>query len=353
MFNLHSRIRGCLLGGAVGDALGAPIEFSRLSEIRAAHGPSGPSELDPGLITDDTQMTLFTAEGLIRAFNRGRARGIGNPAAVILHAYWRWLHTQGERPSGDPVDDADGTSWLTEIPELNLRRAPGTTCLTALRSGRFATPDEPINSSKGCGGVMRVAPVAFMPDDEGPSPFDLGCESAALTHGHPTGWLASGALALMLHRIASGDSVRRAALAALSELEARPDSAETRRALGMALETADLGPGSAERIEKLGAGWIAEEALAIGTYCALAGGDFEGAVRLAVTHTGDSDSTGSITGQILGTLGGDGVIPGRWLDALELRDVISTVADDLFHAFHDPSSCGRDGVYDWERYPGC
>ena len=89
-----------LLGGAVGDALGAPVEFSPLAQIRAIPGPSGPSALNPGLITDDTQMTLFTAEGLIRAFNRGRARGIGNPAAVILRAYWRWLHTQGERPSG-------------------------------------------------------------------------------------------------------------------------------------------------------------------------------------------------------------------------------------------------------------
>ena len=72
----------------------------------------------------------------------------------------------------------------------------------------------------------------------------------------------------------------------------------------------------------LGAGWIAEEALAIGLYCALVADDFEHGVRLAITHSGDSDSTGSITGQILGARYGAGVIPQRWLDRLELREVI-------------------------------
>ncbi len=62
------RIRGCLLGGAVGDALGTPVEFQSWARIRAVHGPEGVTELStPGRFTDDTQMSLFTAEGLIRA----------------------------------------------------------------------------------------------------------------------------------------------------------------------------------------------------------------------------------------------------------------------------------------------
>jgi ADP-ribosylglycohydrolase len=62
------RIRGCLLGGAVGDALGAPIEFASWREIRSRHGDRGVTGvLAPGHFTDDTQMTLFTCEGLIAA----------------------------------------------------------------------------------------------------------------------------------------------------------------------------------------------------------------------------------------------------------------------------------------------
>ncbi len=67
--SLLSRFRGCLLAGAVGDALGAPVEFTPLGEILGEFGPGGPAELEDGpypagSVTDDTQMTLFVAEGL-------------------------------------------------------------------------------------------------------------------------------------------------------------------------------------------------------------------------------------------------------------------------------------------------
>lgn len=96
--SLHQRISGCLLGGAVGDALGAPIEFISLGEIRRQFGVSGIRDYAPaygriGAITDDTQMTLFTAEGLLRAWVRHAGKGICNTVGVIHHAYLRWLLT--------------------------------------------------------------------------------------------------------------------------------------------------------------------------------------------------------------------------------------------------------------------
>jgi ADP-ribosyl-[dinitrogen reductase] hydrolase len=100
---LHARIRGCLLGGAVGDALGAPVEFLSLAEIRRRFGPDGIRDYAHaygrlGAITDDTQMTLFTAEGLLRAWVRGTVKGLYHPPGVIHHAYLRWLVTQGAYP---------------------------------------------------------------------------------------------------------------------------------------------------------------------------------------------------------------------------------------------------------------
>src|SRR5262249_46963513 len=135
---LLDRIRGALLGGAVGDALGAPIEFLSLAEIRRQFGPSGLEDYALaygrcGAITDHTQMSLFTAEGTIRAWVRAVLRGICHPPSVIHHAYLRWLVTQGERPaSADVTIGTDG--WLFGVRELHDRRAPGNTCLSGLRA---------------------------------------------------------------------------------------------------------------------------------------------------------------------------------------------------------------------------
>jgi len=161
--------RGCLLGGAVGDALGWPVEFIRLDDIKKRYGEQGIENLvlnDTGTaeITDDTQLTLFTAEGLLRASTRGNLKGICHIPTVVYHAYIRWLHTQGMKCKGkeEIIENLDG--WVSKIKGLYARRAPGNTCLSALSSGKMGTVEKPINNSKGCGGVIRVAPVGLMFD---------------------------------------------------------------------------------------------------------------------------------------------------------------------------------------------
>ena len=85
-------------------------------------------------------------------------------------------------------------------------------------------------------------------------------------------------------------------------------------------------------IRQLGQGWVGEEALAIAVYCALRHPDsFEDAVIAAVNHSGDSDSTGAIAGNIMGAALGLKAIPEKYLERLELRDVILDLADDLFN----------------------
>ncbi|HWE41978.1 MAG TPA: ADP-ribosylglycohydrolase family protein [Gemmatimonadaceae bacterium] len=339
--------RGCLLGGAVGDALGAPVEFMPLGEIRRRFGADGIAELSPaygklGAITDDTQMTLFTAEGALRAMCRGRERGICWPPGVFHHAYLRWLRTQGARVDEIPCDDTPG--WLAGVRELHARRAPGNSCLSALESGSVGSMDEPINNSKGCGGVMRAAPAGLIGDYD---PFLLGCEAAAVTHGHPSGYLAAGALAMMIERIVNGAALPDAVGAARERLSKERGHEEVSAALERAVSLASHGPPSAAHVESLGGGWIAEEALAIAVYCALvAGDDFERGVRLAVNHGGDSDSTGAIAGNLLGAALGVSAIPPRWLEVLELRDVIERLADDLVTGYEQSEEW-------WAKYPGC
>jgi ADP-ribosyl-[dinitrogen reductase] hydrolase len=194
---LASRYSGCLLGGAVGDALGRPVEFLSFDEIRKQYGQEGIKDFagtcgDVGAITDDTQMTLFTAEGLLLALRKARQTGTSlNPEKSVYRAYLRWLSTQGTTVPG--VADE---GWLLSIPELHHRRGPGSTCLSALESGRMGMIDRPVNASKGCGGVMMMAPVGLFCaalHNAGDATmtagraFEIGCDCAAITHGHPLG----------------------------------------------------------------------------------------------------------------------------------------------------------------------
>ncbi|MFI5684245.1 ADP-ribosylglycohydrolase family protein [Streptomyces sp. NPDC051636] len=345
----RARVRGCLLGGALGDALGYPVEFSSLGAIRAAHGPRGVTGPIPdaagvtGRISDDTQMTLFTVEGIRQAVERERLKGIGDGWPRLLRrAYQRWLETQlRPGPEVGELTQATGGSYdgprggLINEPWLYARRAPGNACLSGLAQDFLPEPwselgpPGPVNpDSKGCGAVMRSAPFGLARVDAD-SAFGLAARCAQMTHGHPTGYYAAGALAAIVSHIVAGDSVEGAVLRTLRLLARHPGHEETTAALTQALDLAADGQGTPEMLEKLGAGWIAEEALAIGVYSALATHRVEDALLLAVNHSGDSDSTGSICGNILGARHGDHGLPHTWLEQVEGRARIGALADDL------------------------
>ncbi len=352
--NLSDRIRGSLLGGAVGDALGAPIEFMSLAEIRDRFGADGLTDYASaygrrGAITDDTQMTLFTADGLLRGWVRASERGIGNPLVAIHRAYYRWLLTQGERPPTAINAGRDG--WLFQVEDLHSRRAPGMTCLSALREAEdLLSPEIAKNNSKGCGGVMRVAPIGLFASTIGADDrvFDMAAEAAALTHGHPTGFLAAGYLAVMIAAILRGEDVAGGMEAADIYLQSKDGRGEVQRAVDTARELAARGRPSPEDIENLGGGWVAEEALAIAVCAALVARDFTDGVLLAVNHSGDSDSTGAIAGNLLGAQLGVAAIPIAWLDELELRTEIERIACDLEMIGSGRIPSGRA----WDGYPG-
>lgn len=362
---LQERFTGCLLGGAVGDALGAPVEFMSRQKIVERFGTEGIGEYAPafgglGRITDDTQMTLFTAEGLLRANVRGSMRGMCHPPSVIAHAYLRWLVTQGGEPSAEmrrlldtSLEEAPG--WLIQHRDLHHRRAPGNTCLSALRA-MTSLGDKAVNNSKGCGGVMRVAPVGlYLWPTEGTGPaFELACDAVALTHGHPSGILPAGVLAEVVLRLLHGESLPRALELAKEELQNHDDHLETLQFLATAIELADSDLSPEQAISFLGEGWVAEEALAIAVYCALVAQDFRHGVMLAVNHDGDSDSTGAIAGNLLGVMHGVNAIPASWLEPLELREVITEMAQDLLavNKWDVDEFGGKDNDWVWKKYPG-
>ena len=352
------KIRGSLIGGAVGDALGYPVEFiNSYMGIQKRYGENGITRLDTtqwwlpdeensskAWISDDTQMTLFTACGLLNAKAQGTA-----PKYAICEAYIEWYYTQIGKRSGRHKD-----CWIGDVPELNNSRAPGQTCITALQD--ILRGKDPYNNSKGCGGIMRTAPVALYgavwrdtPEDE---PLEgrissikdvdmLSADAAEITHQHPLGWLSSALEAHVIYRILQKDSPTEDDFKAyLSEgydtlLSLYPNEgasiSQLRALTDKALGLVDSPASDVDNIEAIGEGWVAEETLAIAVYCAVKYFDnFEKAIIASVNHKGDSDSTGAVTGNILGAVVGYDAIPEFFKTDLELHDVILHVADDLW-----------------------
>lgn len=358
-------IRGSLMAGAAGDALGYPVEFMSRNAILARYGDKGITEfkLDSdgkALVSDDTQMTLFTANGMLMGLTRGYMRGIGgDPKDYVGGAYIDWYYTQTVNKVSER-DDFHYT-WLRDLPELAHRRAPGITCLNACES--LLAHRDVENNSKGCGGIMRVAPMGLLDasfKEGGGSGFyyktvylaEAGAHIARVTHLHPLGYLPAALMTLLLSRIVplTPDEVKESIIDIINGgLDVMMNMygndyakyKEYLRALTLkAVNLAHSNISDIQAIMQLGEGWTAEEAWAISLYCVIRHVDnMKEAIIAAVNHDGDSDSTGSITGNIMGAIYGYEAIKRERLfcpygkkfeDTIELHNIILAIADDLY-----------------------
>ena len=347
MNTLQDRIRGSLIGGSIGDALGYPVEFIySFEEIQKQYGERGITRLDTkqhwledteqsgkAVVSDDTQMTLFTANGLLNAKKQGISLKYG-----ICRAYIEWYLTQIGKKSPKYRD-----CWLSDVPELNHRRAPGNTCMSSLDD--IYRGKDPMNNSKGCGGVMRIAPIplyAAVQDRMSIEEADLlAGEAAEITHQHPLGYISAALMSHVIYRLArdiepTQESMKRYIVEGVDMIRKHykayhNDVVRMAELAERAIFLLDNGKTDLENIGHLGEGWTGEEALAIALYCALKHFDsFEDAMIAAVNHGGDSDSTGAVTGNILGAAIGYEAIPQFYKDDLEMHDLILHMADDLY-----------------------
>jgi len=338
-----SRSSGCLFGLAMGDAFGAPVEFLSYEQIvdRWPEGKLVDLEGDPIRVTDDTQMAMAVGE----AISICKSSGPLTP---------------------DRVENAlrDGfVQWLNS-PDNN--RAPGMTCLRAcegLEAGK-AWQDATVKHSKGCGANMRVAPVGLLGARQvGSSPNELGAIAqfqAAITHGHPTALAASDLTAHAVRYLSRGgepaaivarlreyaESQRRAYhqewLGALWERpgEKSPETfiergwRECLSALAKIEDALELTPYAGDPCLATGAGWVAEEALATGLLCFLMYPDQPRlALQRAATTSGDSDSIACLTGAFAGAYLGIDALPAQWIERIEYRDRLQSLAAGLVHLY--------------------
>ncbi|MET9798942.1 ADP-ribosylglycohydrolase family protein [Nocardiopsis alba] len=377
---LPDRLTGCLMGGAVGDALGAPVEGLGLDQIRERYGTTGLSDYvegsyGVGAITDETQLTLRTADALLRAHMRARDKGIEGAALGMVQAsYLEWLNHQMPSASLEKEEVGPGFGGAA----LRARRGYGAATVDALRAASarverrwvpLGTPKAPINNSKGCAAVVRVAPCGFLTVSPAKA-FDLGSEVAALTHGHRTAHLAAGTLAATVWGLVRDEPLESALETAREELEGRTGHEEVSSALDKAVAVAERGIPEARDLAELGDGWTSEEALAVAMCVALSAEAVlarepsrhfsrgvadvgEHCLPLAVNHSGDSDTIGAICGGLIGARYGSHAFPGHWQSALEVRDEVIRLAADCALEFgpYPPSDQRYGGVHHtWFRH---
>ncbi|MEV8364683.1 ADP-ribosylglycohydrolase family protein [Streptomyces niveus] len=329
--DFRSRVRGCLLGGAIGDALGAGVDTLTLDETRSAHGAEGVTDFAPvygrrGAVAAATQLTLFTVDGLIRAQVR-RDTGAWHPPTDVHRAYLRWAATQSD---WGPDERRKDNGWLAQEEWLYARRDPTRPCLTGLADDVLGTLEKPKNpTARDAGALVRSAPFGLLVGWEPQLVCQLAVECAAQTHGHPTAYLSAGAYAVIVHGVARGDSVDAAVQRALSLLTQRPGHQPVTDALGQALGAVRQGIPTPGRVAVLGEGGAAEDSLAVAVYCALVGEDVRHGLRLAVNHDGPSSATGALCGALLGAMHGETALPPAWLAELEGRPTLLEIADDF------------------------
>jgi len=300
------QIEAILFGLALGDALGYPVEFLKRETIHQQYGIAGIQEPpSPVLYSDDTQMTLALAEGLVDA-------GIHSPVDNLMQGigarFIEWLES----------DDND--------------RAPGTTCINGVerfQSG-ISWHESGILESKGCGSAMRVAPLGYIYQHEDSHLKEVAIASSQITHRHPTAIAATVAAAylvkLALDGVPIADIMPRL-YDFTTGISDEFDLAILRVGHVLGWTNEDLA------LDHIGQGWTGEEAVALALYCVLRyPDDYVACVRRAANTNGDSDSIACIAGGIMGARLGLDAIPADWRSRCENKFYISTLAQHLADA---------------------
>jgi ADP-ribosyl-[dinitrogen reductase] hydrolase len=295
---VRDRFRGCLLGLAVGDALGAPAEFLTAGQVAERWGiltemvGGGCHECQPGEVTDDTEMMLCLAESLV-------SRGDFD-AEDIMHRYVAWFDT-------DPVDVG------ITVRTVMLGVKSGTTWERAARRAHEVLG----RMTAGNGSLMRTAPVALRYVNEPRRRAAVALAESALTHFDQVAGWACVALDELIAAAIAGELREQ-----LPVIAARLHEDEPRVAAVLTLA------GEATREEIVASGYVLET-LKAALWAVSSSDSFEDALIGAVNLGDDADTVGAVAGALAGALYGETAIPTRWATALLVRDRVLAAADGL------------------------
>ena len=351
--------RGCLLGLAVGDAMGYTVDSRSWKEIQEDYGPNGLLGYDLcngyAEITSYTQLAAFTCNGLLLGLTQGQMNGKMAPYIQYVGLSSReWAASQ--RPWGRPQQTF---CWLLQQQELCRRHCMDTRMLDSLSRKRLGTPEEPRNPYDGPQGLTTAIGVGlfFHPDRTNQQEIDrLGAEAVALTHGSPEAFLTGAVLAHLISRLVQhpGADLKQLILEsvdAMAELFGREFS-QAYEIVNVIKAAIGLSEGMhhdhVEVMEAIRCD-TAPRALAGAVYaCLVSGDDFDSAMIIGVNHSGRSAAVGAIVGALLGIRLGARTLPGFYIECLQPAETLVELADDLYHGC--PMERGNKLFdLDWDR----
>lgn len=343
----RDKFEGAIIGGALGDAFGYPIMNLSFADICSTFEKSGARELainrktGTALFTEATQMTLFTADGILWASNEDSAHENSAVANYVFYSYQEWLYMQTKTIADREYEwifDKDknpNVSSLLKSKGLGKNRRLNDTNINALldaANNSFGTLSKQVNSNTDNGALKRVAPVGLFYGQNPDMAFRIACDIGAITHSHPDGYLPCGVYAATVAELMSDKPLDDAVNEAMALLAAYPGNENTYQMLQKAIDLAnDEYTDPQEGISELGDGLSAISTLAIAVYSAiLHQTNYKFAIALAANHDGDSAACASVTGGILGAWYGLKKLPRDWRKKIQYINLMETVSDVLF-----------------------
>ncbi len=343
---IHDRFVGAMLGVAIGDAFGYPIELMDYDSICDRFERLGCLDLavskrtQTALFTDDTQLSLFTADGLLWAHSAGAADGRVPYEDYLFYAYQVWLYTQTKMVAGKEyawIFDPHKNPYrlrLLKAKGLYKKRTADTKNIDALmkiRNNEYGTIRTHYNENMDNGGIKRVAPIGMYFYSSTKRAFEMGCACAAITHGSPVGYISAGCYSAIIAELIQGEELEDAVHNVMRLVQSVPDGDICYRTLKYAMELVENDSVEPmEAVRKMGLGYEAYEALAISVFCAvLHKENTKFAIELAANQDGASDTCASITAAILGAYKGEAAFPKKWVKKLQYRELVESIADKL------------------------
>ena len=342
------RFSGCMVGAAAGDALGSPVKVITRSQIKDIYGKKGILKLSPekhqkyARVSDETQTMLFTSHGILWADAAGLRTKEADPADYVFLALQQWLYTQtggtasvelqwilDEKETGFPCD-------LLGVPALAKKRNPTKQLVQTIAGIKsehtYGRIRRPINANKLFDCLPRAVPTGLYFCSDPARAFSTGCDLGAITHSHPTAYLATGCLASIIAFICKGNSIEQSVLDTMKILKGYDSFEDCFAALDKALALLDEDTSPLTDVAELGNGSTADSALAIGVYCACVHYDYLSAVQLAANQDGISDICAFIAGALKGALLGYSEIPSGFVKKLQFADTVKDYAARLTKA---------------------
>ena len=328
--------RGCLLGLAIGDAMGYTVEDKSWDEIQTEYGPNGLlgfdlKEADYAPITSHTQIAAFLCNGLLLDLTRGR----GEYMRWCKVALKEWVQSQQSYRTPE-----QSRCFLCKLPPFCRRHCRDARMMDNHRMEFYGsmTQRKNLNNTPGAITAGVAAGMLYQPGRIKPeSVGELAGDLIALTHGHPETFLSGVVLAYVITGILHepGHSLAQYFAKAIQITEAKyAEQYPQMERLSMKLRLSmDLAPNHAlsplQAMEQIGCEDTAE-CLAGAMYaCLVNPKDFDGAIITAVNHSGTSAAVGAITGAIMGAWLGEDALPEFYLESLECADALRVLAQDI------------------------